>query len=259
MQHHPDRGGSEARFKEIQAAWEWIEAGKPVQEPAKPQPAYTSSFSDSKPKPPPRTAKAGNPAPGFAPYRGPNLMPRASGKTVTLNITQQQAFEGCTIPFIYQGRILYYVARPGSTEQTTREQFLLDETIGAIRPDSVFITVDLRIDRPVPPPTEEEKATAHRNTTLQLCALGLFTGGRFTVQDHLNQPVSVTIPAGYNPNKPVVVPGRGYGHGKHRGDLYITIEPVFKTPQSLSQNELKQLQRLNEMLNTFAGTKKTPC
>jgi DnaJ-class molecular chaperone len=94
-----------------------------------------------------------------------------------------------------------------------------------------------------------EEKTRDAEMELPLCALGLFTGGRVSVLDHLGEKVSITIPPGYNPSEPFKIDGHGYG-SLQRGALIVKIVPVFKQPANLNQHERQQLQRLNEMART---------
>lgn len=277
MEHHPDRGGSEARFKEIKAAWEWIESGKPVFTAPPKQPdekPYKSSFSDppGTTRQPPRPTgwkheqpkTAGKPAPGYE-EKGTSVLARtrttynrsAHGSVevhnVDLEISPRHAFEGCTVPFIHRGNILHYIVLPGSVSKNVVEQFQVDPTIGSQR-GVISINVNLRVVEPAPKreepkqPKEEPKPESkdHR-VEYRICALGLFSGGKIDARDNQNVVVPIVIPPGYNPVEPIIVKGKGYGPEGQRGDLIVKIEPVFKAPQDLNSKELKMLQRLNDL------------
>jgi hypothetical protein len=258
MEFHPDRHQgvaaqkrAEEAFKEAKDAWESIERGWKAPTP---EPAYTSSFTDPKPRNKKTTwgfktdvpPTAGKAAPGYEARGVPPPMPRSSKSHVTLEITQQQAFEGCVVPFVHEGRILNFEVRPGSAEFSNREElFANDEIIGHMFGRPTKVKVSLRIvakqaPKSDPPPKE---APVSNTIDLKLCALGLFIGGKITVRDYRDQPVHITIPPGYNPAEPIVVKGRGHDGA----DLIVKIEPVFKVPSALNSNELRQLQRLNEM------------
>jgi DnaJ-class molecular chaperone len=263
MKYHPDRdGGDEAKFKAVKEAWEEIEKGWTPSVESKYD--YKSSFGDAKPKaePPgkPKTAAAGKPAPGYEARGGIPPMPQtrrvntgtyaySPEYVVTIEITQRQGFEGCTVPFRHQNQSFVYEVRPGTTApRTERVSFPLSDMIGAV-PGFVNITVELNIVNRRQAPEEEK-----RDVTVEapLSALGLFTGGRITVKDHLGAAVPVTIPMGYDPTYPIKIPGLGFGPTGGRADMYVKIVPVFKPPKSLSTNELRILQRLQEMTNEQA-------
>ena len=263
MEHHPDRGGDTTMFQQIQAAWAWIESGKPAPSEPKHSEQYKSSFSDTasavKAKPlwkheQPKTA--GKPAPGYE-EKGPAVLARSytvkdkqrNVECVNLQIDSQQAFEGCIVPFIHKGCILHYTVLPGSISKTVVEQFQLDPTIGSNR-GIVGITVNLTVAQAKPnaqPPPPKQESKDHC-ITYKICALGLFSGGKIEARDNQNMPVPISIPPGYNPLERIVVKGKGYGPENERGDLIITIEPVFKAPNALNSTDMKMLQRLNEMV-----------
>jgi DnaJ-class molecular chaperone len=259
MIHHPDRGGNMATFQKIKAAFESIEAGFriPVNSSFTESSFSKSSTKDDTPKS--NTAKdprAGKAAPGFE-AKGPRRMPgtRINGKyiSVQLQATEKQAFEGCVIPFIHLGKILEFTLRPGTMDYDSIVIFVQDEMIGA-RKNPVSIHVNLYI---VNDPTKAGSNSSNEKTNVhdqpgvfeiivKICAIGLFTGGQITVKDHLGETVYITIPSGYNPSEPFIIPNRGYGL-KDRGNLRVIVQPVFKVPTDLTANELKQLNRLTEM------------
>lgn len=265
QQHHPDKGGVEAKFKEIKTAWEQIEAGYRWSEPPK------STFSpppSAAPKQPekPRTATAGKPAPGFEARKTRPVLPHTTlekrhGVTetvVTVDITSQQAFMGCTIPFWDSGVVRDFVVHPRNSYEKILEgwsegvRYPLDEMIGRSVGDKLIV-VSVRIDHVAPAPKaapqpEDDDEQRDAELSLPLCALGLFTGGRVTVNDPRDVPIQITIPAGYNPIEPFIYPQRGYGKLGARGRLTVKIVPVFKAPSALNDHELLQLKRMTEMV-----------
>ena len=266
QQHHPDKGGSEAKFKEIKAAWEAIESGRASQETPKPADAkpYKSSFSDA----PKASRKAGDPfkespkpAPGYEP-RGPRPMPvtRNIGTLkeprweVSIEISPKHAFKGCTVPFVHQGMVLEHTIRPGASDTAAWMTFVTDETIGSITAQRVSIFVRLSVvdrrDAPKTEPPKNEQPTQETKddvVTVKVCAIGLFSGGKLEPLDNRKEPVHITIPPGYDPSQPIIAKGRGFGPDENRGDLIIKIEPVFKAPKTLSATEKKMLERVVEL------------
>jgi DnaJ-class molecular chaperone len=255
MEHHPDRGGDETRFKNINAAWEKIDAGyvRPKPDPRQER-QYKSTFDDG-PKPRQQTAQqfrsetlktAGKPAPGYEARGTPPPMPKTVKDAVTLELTIKQAFEGCVIPFIHNGHVLQHTVRPGTISFSQKELFLIDAMIGSPywnKPASIHVTLNI-----VQQHKNEEPKIGDMEIVLKICALGLFTGGKITAKDAFNEKISISLPPGYNPKNPITVEGKGYGHDNQRGNLIIKIEPIFKTPAELTIAEVKQLRRLNEMI-----------
>lgn len=249
MEHHPDRtGGDDERFKTIKAAWELIDSGwKP--EPS--QPTYRSSFSDPVKQKTPKTSRPGTSS------RTPS-MPSTNGSQVVIEITQQQAFEGCVVPFRHRGIILEHIVRPGSLPTTGyfpaagKFTFIADELVGNTKQTVFEISVVLRIISRThsfrPDSTMHEQPTGNMEVTMKICALGLFTGGKLTTRDFLNEIVPISVSPGHDPTVSIIVPGKGYTSATGRGDLHVKLEPVFKRPSDLNSNELQQLQRLNDMV-----------
>lgn len=250
MQHHPDRGGVEAEFKKIKAAWDMIEGGWVPTE----QPHQKSSFAD-KPKTKPRAEKptgptAGKPAPGYE-SKGPLQVPRTRRRPqdghnsyeVFLEIAEDKAFEGCTVQYIHAGYMQDFVVRPGSVSHTESQSFNTNPMIGG---QGNFVTVKVHLNV-LPKKTPYEEQTRDSTIEVSLCALGMFIGGKIVVLDHLGEKVPISIPPGYDPTKPIEVPQRGFGIEGQRGKLIVKIVPAFKTPDKLTAHELKQLQMLNEM------------
>ena len=254
--HHPDKvpdcdkSAAEIRFKAIKAAWERIEGGYKYEPPRSQQPP---------PHRPQQTywayqAHAEKPASGYAGHRtGPVLPhtyvlnPGAKFNTqaigVKIEITADQAFEGCTVPFWHDGTVREYIVLPGTTSRTESMVFPKDPMIGRSHLGMVTIQVELIVQTRH---TEPHEQTRDAEMELPLCALGLFTGGKVTVQDHLGKDVSITIPPGHDPSTSIIVPDHGYGMHV-RGRLIVKVVPVFKLPTDLNFNERQQLQRLNEM------------
>jgi hypothetical protein len=259
--HHPDKfpdaekAAAEVRFKAAKEAWEAIESGYTVEKSTfnvPPKAAPKSSFAQGPARP--QQPHAGKPAPGYEARRTAPVLPHTKFKhqgrgsreyMVELEITEDQSFEGCSVPFWHDGTVRDYVVRPGTASRVERVQFPLDAMIGR----SVgMITIEVHLKVLQKQSTPEEK-TRDAEMELPLCALGLFTGGRVSVLDHLGEKVSVIIPPGYNPSEPFKINGHGYG-ALTRGALIVKIIPVFKTPANLNEHERAQLQRLNEMART---------
>jgi len=242
MLHHPDRGGDEVMFKRIKAAFEAIEAGwTPPKQSAQQAPQQARKRAAPRAPALPKTTK----------YRNTVY--------VVLEVTPEQEATGCTIPFNHDGRVLQFSVHPAMIPRDTLQYFRVhnfrEDLVIGIENNDLLISVTLKFT--VPPTHTFKEASAldedppsDMKCKLPVCALGLFTGGKLTTLDHMNEEVQISLPAGYNPAEPIVVKGRGYGGPRGRGDLYVQIEPVFSVPSALSANDLKQLQRLNEMVNT---------
>jgi curved DNA-binding protein CbpA len=251
--NHPDKGGVTKRFQDIQGAWDKIENGYRYVEPAastgfsEQPPPFKSSFTPG--ATPYTTGKtAGKPAPGYEARRGPPLMPQttraAHGQhNLVIELTQDQAFEGCTFPFIHNRAVYEYIVRPGTFARNEQAIFPFETQIG-LSCGSFTVNIEVRI---LNQHSNKNEQSRDAEMELPLCALALFIGGRVSVADHLGELVVITIEPGQDQDKIFKFPNHGYGNHGNRGTLLVKIKPVFKTPASLNQHELQQLQRLNEM------------
>lgn len=242
--HHPDKGGSEETFKKIKAAFEQIERGyrdAPTIQPP-PQPS-ASTFK-------PGFGFAGKPAPGYEEKKTRPVLPitrrvKNGSQTEThlrLEITETQAFEGCNVPFWHDGNMHDFLVLPGSNSRREKISVSRNPLVGMMHQGYDTVVVELVVTKKQ---QAEEEKTRDAVLDLQLCALGLFTGGKFTVTDHLGAPVTVTVPVGHDFRIPLKI--KGHGYGTIRGDLVVNIIPIFKPPITLSESERDQLSRLNEM------------
>ena len=243
--HHPDKGGSEETFKRIKAAFEQIESG--YRDQATAQPPLAPSASSFKPG---FAGFAGKPAPGYEEKKTRPVLPitrrikngNAFELHLRLEITETQAFEGCNIPFWHDGNLHNYAVLPGTKSRREKISVPRNPLVGMLYQGHDQIIVELVVTREQ---QAEEEKTRDSVLDLQLCALGLFTGGKFQIKDHLGELVTVTVPIGHDFRIPLKI--KGHGFGAIRGDLVVNIIPIFKSPAALSEKEREQLARLNEM------------
>jgi len=287
QKYHPDKGGNEAKFKEVKEAWELIDTGTyqatQAQPSTKSEAPYTSSFTDpagaakrarqaaqsqtQRPAPKDKPMKA---APGYE-EKGLKL-PRtmatwnpadpAEGE-IQFDVSPRLAKEGVVIRFEHVKEQKYsksnkplvrrfeYRVKPGSTNTTVVERFLSEEDTLAGSwppPTGTPIRIILRVREPAPEPelTPEDDETKDYEVTLNICALGLFSGGKIETKGAHGEPVSINVPPGHNPSVALTIDGHGYG--KVPGKLIVKINPIFKTPSAFTENEKKMLQRLNDLV-----------
>lgn len=275
QKYHPDRGGNETKFKEVKAAWEMIERGYQAT-PSTPKSTndtpYKSSFTDptggtKKPQAASqhkstafeskaRPQKRARPAPGYE-ARGPLVLPRTTkvcnnrryDAEITLEITHKQWFEGCVVPFRHDKDVYHYEVRPGTVATNVIDTFSPDTCLIGRFPTPVKIKITLSIQNKPEKPEEKSKdpPVMDHLVTHEVCALGLFSGGKIETKDARGEGVSLTIQPGFDPKDPIVVEGRGHGKDGQRGRLLVKIVPVFKAPSLFSENERKMLNRVNEL------------
>ena len=167
---------------------------------------------------------------------------------ILFEITPRLAKTGCYIPFIHKGERYDYEVRPGSVDSTKVETFYKEgDMIGMAfpPPKGVSIRVALRVREPRPEPSPDEE-TKDYEVKHEICALGLFSGGKIETKDAHGAKVSLTIEPGFDYRSPLVVEGRGFG-AKKRGNMVITIVPIFKAPNTFTQNEQKMLDRIIQL------------
>lgn len=90
--------------------------------------------------------------------------------------------------------------------------------------------------------------TGHIETTIEVDALDLLIGSWVTITDHLSVELLVRVPAGFNPPQRLKVAGKGYNHWcpalnrtMGRGDLFISVTPVFRAPRHLDAEKVLAL------------------
>jgi curved DNA-binding protein len=261
MKYHPDRGGNEAKFKEIKEAWEQIEGGETIDV----GPIPKSSFNGGQPEQSAANHFKAEPAPGYeARGKAPDIPvairskwggnswwgKSASEYSVTLTISEQQGFEGCVVPFLCNGLMLEHIVPTGTIESSYKKIYFPSGMIGGGL-YGVDVNVNLIVTKigTTPRPKSEKKYEPPSDVemTLHVCALALFTGAHGTSKDPNGNSFTFSIPPGFNPAKPLILKGRGLGSST-RGDLILNIKALFKIPKDLNSKDLELLDRLNELV-----------
>lgn len=246
-QHHPDKGGDEAKFKEIQAAYDVL--------------------GDSK-----KRAQYDNPAPNtdFHEFSDINdilsQMRRAHGfmgdvrfeqvHEFVANIEIAKAYAGFELN-VRIGQKTDTVKIPPGVPHGARGQY---KTEGGAK---VFVTIRITgefgvrsVDdaRPQISPSGQFTGvieTGDVQRVLEIDALDLILGTWVSVKDILGEELVVRVPAGHNPSHLLKVKGKGYSHwstktssAAHRGEFYIQLSPVFKAPADLDKEKVRTLNAL---------------
>jgi DnaJ-class molecular chaperone len=237
--HHPDKGGDAERFKQINEAWRQVKNGwRPAKEAA-----FKSSFgSGAKPheqsqtEPPPRPSKKIDLPKSFYTHD------RKYG--VDVQITEQQGFNGCVVPFIHDGHILEFEVPFGTVENKKFSVTLPINPMIGLQTPKVQFDVNVKIIRD----TDINYPPTNKNTTVRLNAIGLITGGVIKVKNADGVLVEVSIAPGFPPKHKIILPKMGYGTPE-KGDLIITVEPIFKSPAEFTANDWYLVDQLLALKN----------
>ncbi len=265
MLHHPDRGGSEAKFKEAKQAWEHIENGwsEPVQRPqprqnpgwTKPEPAWegyaakqareeaaSKAYKTAKPKIRPVNQEY------VKAYRPPAPPNRVNLGDFTAHVSLAEAFKG----FICEVNVndeIYNIRVPAGAPDGLRFSApvlgLEDVTvIVKIRQNLYrFVGLDAALEETtmVNGAPERVHRTKDLFTTVEMTSREMRNGKDIKMVDFLGNPFSVKTYESIN-NRPIVikVEGRGYVDwfssqkqaGAIRGDVYVTVVPTETVPMS---------------------------
>jgi DnaJ-class molecular chaperone len=266
MQHHPDRGGSESKFKEVKAAWEKIEKGY------QDEPNVDTSRRHNQwraPEPPGNTwwsnsdsfgdvfeemKRANRSAPNFREFH-------KEPDEYVANVTLREAFNGFNIaiprrlngmvqtasinippgtPNGYRGK--YNCSIDNSTviiiTRIDTQQFSLRSFDDANNLFTAGMNIgDIEIDR-------------------EIDAIDLITGTWITVSDFLSEKLTVRVPAGFNPLCRLKIAGKGYygwntvtsSVSARRQDMYLKLLPVFNKPADIER------QKIIDLYNSVQGT-----
>lgn len=256
QKNHPDKGGSEERFKDIKRAWEDIESGKATPPP---QPQARSSFSEStwtsKPEPAwkgfseSRTSNAYRTAkPKIQPigpriveaYRAPE--PRTSIGDFIARVSLAEAYRGFICEVGYNGKKYRVSIPPGAPHGLRFSVQVEDKTdvtvITRINQNAYsFLGIDSAIFEGTI--VNGEPAKVYRTKDLSIAyevpakSLGSSVGQ--TLEDFLGEKFTFKL-SDADRNSVIRVKGRGYvdwysSHsraGTTRGDVLIHLVPTEK-------------------------------
>lgn len=268
MQHHPDRGGSEAQFKLIKEAWEAIEGGyraptspaqssfnfvpkRPYAPPEDPAGAWrTRNYEDLYKKPTTKSAYQ-PPKPKFEVPRPIKAYrpPRVNKGDFVAYVSMRDAFNGFICEIDIEGkthRINVPKGAPDGLRFTAPIKDLEDVTIIVRFNQSQYSFVSLdnaKVDKIV---IDGEIHVVHRTAdlkiTLELSKQELKKTQ--TLTDILGKEFTVKHPDFYNPNgtpEIIKVEKRGYVDwcsskkqaGENRGNIYVTIVPLEKNDATM--------------------------
>lgn len=247
MLHHPDRGGSEAKFKEIKAAFEQIEAG--FREPTK-----TYSYTWEAPQSPENAwyeRKTPNEHYWDSIYKeNQSYHEPQPGAELVVNVGIREAFVGfCVIIKSHRGTPKSTVVIPPGLPDGYRGKYTAS--------DGSVVVIILRIQ------TGDFYLRGLNDTDLfspglnigdievkhQIDAIDLITGTWVKIKDFHGEELTVRVPAGFNPLHRLKVAEKGYFYwlqeysrpSNVRASMYIQLIPIFNKPEDIERQKIIDL------------------
>ncbi len=90
--------------------------------------------------------------------------------------------------------------------------------------------------------------TGDLHITIDVDALDLLIGSWESIPDCTGERLDIRVPSGFNPKNRLKVKGKGYNHwsvqkdrADARGDIYVSVNPVFKSLRELDHEKIKTL------------------
>lgn len=228
MQHHPDRGGDEAKFKEIKEAYEFL---------TNPQPQPTQSGF---PNP------FGNFQDIFAQAFGHQMHSRAGAQTrayiSTLSISLKEAFDGCTkslnIDLFKEPRIETLVIPAGCASETIIKSISGQAKSGEQIDLHFKVEVDSKsaqVSWPHPQFPGMVQDAGDIKDVIFVDALIMIMGGWIDFIGFDNSAIKLRVPEGMDAGKMLKVKGHGFWRNQQctsRGDMYLKVVPkITKLPE----------------------------
>jgi DnaJ-class molecular chaperone len=232
--HHPDKGGDEAKFKEIQTAYDTLgDEQKRAQHD-----------------------RGGNGHQPFGAYGNSQMddilrqmresMHRAQQTLhMQIRVPIAKAFKGEKLPITVNGRSIAYQVKAGIPQGVTYidEIPFEDKMLRA----EVSIVIDGGPFRFIRPGTMDGRFfSGDLEADIEVDALDLILGGWTVVTDFLGKQLQVRIPEGFDLATRLRVAGHGYSHWvgdaqSERGDLHLRVIPKFGTIKDLDVKKIEDL------------------
>ena len=230
QQHHPDKGGDEAKFKEVKEAYEKISAGEP-------EPMFHHSHAGMDINEIQRQMREQM-------RQHMERMP----VSLTIRIDIRKAYTGCKIPLNVAGYSVGYELRAGLPHGVT----YVDEVPTGDRTRRVQITLEMVSDKfAFTRPGSEDGSffSGDLLTDVDVDALDIMMGGFVIVEDFLGKKLQVRVPAGFDLRTRLKVAKHGYSNWRgdgpaERGDLYLRVTPKFSAPKDLDPKKVEELYKL---------------
>lgn len=238
--HHPDKGGVEAKFKEVQGAYDVLgDAEKRKQ--------YDSGGQG------PWTGTGGH---GFQPGNMDDFIrqfheaQRAHQQRTTIPFVRimvpiKDAFTGCVVSLQVDGQKVPYTVRAGLPPGVA---YLDDVKVGTEkRQAQIQLKIDSGKFRFRQIGSEDGLVfPGDLETDVEVDALDILAGAFIFVEDFMGKRLQVRVPSGFDPKLKLKVAGHGYTTwmgdkpGK-RADLFLVVKPIFKSVTDLDPKKVEAL------------------
>jgi curved DNA-binding protein len=252
MKHHPDRGGDQAKFKEISTAYDCLsDPDKRRMIDAGMDPNQSGFRHQGQQNPFEFHFNTGNLNDLFGNFGfggGFGREPLRKNKTlnITIEITLEDVLQGkelnaeITIPNGKNKMINIVIPAGIEHGQQIRYEGMGDDSIQGIRAGDLIVNVLIK-----------QHARFQRERT-SLIIEGVISvwdamlGTQFTIQTLDNKTLSITVPAGTQPDTVLSCRGEGLPsmRNKQRGNLLVKIK--VHVPQNLSQDQRAQIQEFKQ-------------
>lgn len=238
MEHHPDRGGNEEKFKEIKQAWEQIESGKVAKEPFSGN--HQTDINEILRK--------------MREQRGAGFSQFVAPLEYVVNVNLQDAYNGFSLN-VTSGSKSGVIPIPGKLPNGHRGKYkLADGTDVLVIVDIIatkFTFVSNKADNKLDNGDLIFK-TGELETTIEVDALDIILGAWINTTDFLGQTFSIRIPSGFDIKRKLKVAEKGYydwnetqqKSTEQRGNLFVKIIPIFSKPTELNKEKVNQLHDL---------------
>ena len=240
--HHPDKGGDTAKFQEIQSAYEVLGDPEKRQQYDNPNP-FHNNFQSGNGGVPPGFEDLFRHF-GFGDFQA-GFNRRPPPRNVTLNlqtfVTLEEAFTGKDLVATIQlpsGRdqIVNVKIPAGVSDNTTLKlRGIGDDSVpGAPRGD-VHLSVNVQLS------SEFDRNGADLIKTIDICALDAILGTEYVVRTIDKKDLSVTIPAGTQPNTTLAIQGHGMPNmhdPRFKGRLLLKINIIIPSSITAEQKYL---------------------
>ena len=252
MKHHPDRGGDQAKFKEISTAYDYLsDPDKRRMIDAGMDPNQSGFRHQGQQNPFEFHFNTGNLNDLFGNFGfggGFGREPLRKNKTlnITIEITLEDVLQGkelnaeITIPNGKNKMINIVIPAGIEHGQQIRYEGMGDDSIQGIRAGDLRVNVLLK---------QHARFQRERTSLIMEGVISVWDailGTQFTIQTLDNKTLSITVPAGTQPDTVLSCRGEGLPNmrNRQRGNLLVKIK--VHVPQNLSQDQRAQIQEFKQ-------------
>ena len=252
MKHHPDRGGDQAKFKEISTAYDYLsDPDKRRMIDAGMDPNQSGFRHQGQQNPFEFHFNTGNLNDLFGNFGfggGFGREPLRKNKTlnITIEITLEDVLQGkelnaeITIPNGKNKMINIVIPAGIEHGQQIRYEGMGDDSIQGIRAGDLIVNVLIK---------QHARFQRERTSLIMEGVISVWDailGTQFTIQTLDNKTLSITVPAGTQPDTVLSCRGEGLPNmrNRQRGNLLVKIK--VHVPQNLSQDQRAQIQEFKQ-------------